>query len=57
MALSPPVERKLIDVKFAAYSVRETPAVKFMDVDYTAVAKLLPTAVRRSTEILEGREK
>jgi iron(III) transport system substrate-binding protein len=56
--LSPPVEQKLIDVKFAAYSVRAPAArVKFMDVDYAAVAKLLPQAVRRSTAILEGRDK
>jgi iron(III) transport system substrate-binding protein len=56
--VSPPVEQKLIEVKFAAYSVRApAPGVKLMDVDYASVAKLLPTAVRRSTAILEGREK
>jgi len=56
--LSKSVEQKLIDAKFAYGSVRSGvgPAVKGMDVDYRAVAKKLPEAVRRATAILEGRE-
>jgi iron(III) transport system substrate-binding protein len=56
--LSKQVEQKLIDVKFAYGSVREGvgPSVKAMDVDYRAVAKKMPDAVRRATAILEGRE-
>jgi iron(III) transport system substrate-binding protein len=49
------VEEKLIDVKFAYGSIRSA-NVKAMDVDYVAVAKKLPEAVRRATAILEGRK-
>lgn len=56
--LSQQTEQKLIDAKFAFGSVRSGvgPSVKAMDVDYRAVAKKLPEAVRRATAILEGRE-
>lgn len=54
--LSPDVEQKLIYVKFAGWSVRKSNEVKAMQVDYREVAKVLPTAVRRATAILEGRE-
>ena len=53
--LSRQTEQRLIDAKFAYGSIR-TPNVKAMDVDYIAVAKRLPEAVRRATAILEGRE-
>ena len=54
--LSPEVERKLIDAKFAGWSVRSTSDVKAMDVDFAQVAKVMPRAVREATAILEGRE-
>jgi iron(III) transport system substrate-binding protein len=54
--LSAEVERKLIDAKFAGWSVRGTSDVKAMDVDYREVARVMPQAVRRATAILEGRE-
>ena len=54
--LSPEVERKLIDAKFAGWGVRGTFDVKAMDVDYREVARVMPHAVRRATAILEGRE-
>ena len=54
--LSPEVERKLIEAKFAGWSVRGTPNVKAMDVDYREVARVMPQAVRRATAILEGRD-
>ena len=53
------VEKKLLAVNFAGWSVRE-PAnsnVKMMQVDYREVAKIMPRAIREATEILEGREK
>jgi iron(III) transport system substrate-binding protein len=54
--LSPSVEQKLIEVKFAGWSVRKPNDVKAMQVDYREVARKLPQAVRRATSILEGRE-
>lgn len=54
--LSSEVEQKLIDAKFAGWSVRRTDEVKAMDVDYREVARIMPQAVRRATAILEGRE-
>ena len=53
------VERKLIDAGFGRYPVRggaREEAVKTMDVDYRAAAKALPDAVKRATDILEGRK-
>ena len=54
--LSAEVERKLIEAKFAGWSVRGSTDVKAMDVDYREVARVMPHAVRRATAILEGRE-
>ena len=57
--LSKEVERKLIEAKFGRYPVRGgqgDEAVKTMDVDYRAVAKVLPKAVQQATDILEGRK-
>ena len=56
--LSPAVERRLIDAKFAGWSVRagDKDQPKWMDVDYQAVARAMPQAIRRATAILEGRE-
>jgi iron(III) transport system substrate-binding protein len=54
--LSAEVERKLIDAKFAGWSVRGANDVKAMDVDYREVARVMPHAVRRATAILEGRD-
>jgi iron(III) transport system substrate-binding protein len=57
--LSRDVERKLIEAKFGRYPVRGgsgAEAVKTMDVDYRAVAKMLPRAVQSATDILEGRK-
>ncbi len=51
------VEKKLIDQKFARYSVRNSSAnaIKSMAIDYAAAAKVMPQAVREATAILEGR--
>jgi iron(III) transport system substrate-binding protein len=54
--LSPAVEQKLIEAKFAGWSVRKPNEGKAMQVDYREVARKLPEAVRRATAILEARE-
>jgi iron(III) transport system substrate-binding protein len=56
--LTKETEQKLIDVKFAMFSARSDAKnnVKFMNVDYVAVAKNMGASVRRATAILEGRE-
>lgn len=55
--LSAEVERKLIEAKFAGWSVRGgSSTIRTMDVDYRAVARALPEAVQTATAILEGRE-
>lgn len=55
--LSRQVEQKLIDAKFARYSVFAPPAdVKLMQVDYAAAAKKMDEAIRVALEILEGRQ-
>ena len=53
---SPEVEAMLAEAEFTLASTREANAIKAMDVDYAAVAALLPEATRRATAILEGRE-
>lgn len=54
--LTPAVEQKLIDAKFAGWSVRGgATGIKSMNVDYREVARIMPGAVRRATDILEGR--
>jgi len=61
--LSKQRDQKLVDLRFALMSVRNdissshfgSPLVP-MDVDYRAVAKKMPDAVRRATAILEGRQ-
>lgn len=65
--LSAEVEERLIDAKFARYSVRDdegasdeargaVDSVKPMNVDYRQVAKVLPRAARSAHAILVGRE-
>jgi iron(III) transport system substrate-binding protein len=55
--LSPEVERRLIEVKFAGGSVRDgSGKLRTMDVDYAAAARALPDAVKLAMTILEGRE-
>lgn len=54
--LSPDVEKQLLDAKFAYAPVRGEMTFKPMQVDYNAVAKAMPMAIRRVTAILEGRE-
>jgi iron(III) transport system substrate-binding protein len=57
--LSSEVEKKLIDAKFAGWSVRSAKnqdAPKAMKVDYQKVVEVMPAAVRKATGILEGRE-
>ena len=61
--LSPEVERRLIEAKFARYSVREagrgsasSEAIVPMSVDYRAAAKALPNAAKAAEGILVGRE-
>lgn len=56
--LSAEVERKLIEQKFARYSVRKgvgDETVKPMNVDYREVARVLKRASEEAVEILEGR--
>jgi iron(III) transport system substrate-binding protein len=57
--LSVEVEKKLIEVQFAGWSVRkgseQDDAPKWMQVDYRVVAREMPEAVRRATSLLEGR--
>jgi iron(III) transport system substrate-binding protein len=55
--LSPEVERKLIEAKFAGWSVRDpATSIRTMNVDFTAAANALPAAVELSLTILEGRK-
>ena len=55
--LSPQTDRALIDAKFAWCSARDTShSGKFMKVDYGAVAKRMPEAIRTATAILEGQQ-
>jgi iron(III) transport system substrate-binding protein len=54
--LSSKVEQKLIEVKFAGWSVRTASDVKAMQIDYHQVARIMPQAIRRATAILQGRE-
>jgi iron(III) transport system substrate-binding protein len=53
--LSKEVEQNLISLQFAGWSVRGTPSIRTMKVDYTAAAKIMPQAVRRATALLEGK--
>ena len=55
---SPAVERKLIALQFAKWSVRQDPrngGVKAMPVDYAKAAQAYAAASRRATALLEGR--
>lgn len=54
--LSESSERQLIELNFAAASVREGSDVKTMPVDFAEVAANLSESVRRATAILEVRE-
>ena len=55
--LSPEIERRLVEMKFAGWSVRASPTdIRTMDVDYRAAAAALPAAVKAAMTILEGRE-
>jgi len=55
--LSAEVDRELLEHKFAWCSTRDAAAKgRFMNVDYRAVAREMPAAVRRATAILDGRE-
>ena len=49
------VERKLVAAEFAAGSLRELKPAD-SPIDYAAVARAMPRAIRRATAILEGRE-
>ncbi len=55
--LSEATEKALIDANFAGWSAR-APEAQFraMQIDYLAVAKSMPAAVRRAEAILAGRE-
>jgi len=54
--LSREVDRKMAQTHFAWCSARDAAGRgKFMDVDYRAVAKAMPAAIREATAILEGR--
>ena len=55
---SPTVERKLIELQFAKWSVRQKPGeggVKAMPVDYAKAAQAYAASSRRATALLEGR--
>jgi iron(III) transport system substrate-binding protein len=55
--LSAETEKRMIDAKFAHYSVRSpSPELKSMQVDYREVAKILPQASNDAHAILVGRE-
>jgi iron(III) transport system substrate-binding protein len=51
-------EQKLLDMKYATWSVRDqsADAIKAFNVDYHAAARMYPQAQREATAILEGRE-
>jgi ABC-type Fe3+ transport system substrate-binding protein len=56
--LSADVDRAMLDAKFAWASARDEAKlnqVRLMDVDYRAVARGMPVAIRRATAILDGR--
>jgi iron(III) transport system substrate-binding protein len=56
---SPELEETLVDAGFVLASTRtpvEQGGIRAMAVDYDAVADAMPEAVRRATELLEGRE-
>jgi iron(III) transport system substrate-binding protein len=55
--LTSQTEQRLVDAKFVGWTVRSgaDAKVKWMTVDYDAVARKMPDAIRRSTAILEGR--
>jgi iron(III) transport system substrate-binding protein len=54
--LSRKADQQLVNAKFAWCSVRDvTGKGKFMVVDYKAVAKAMPMAIRSATGIIEGR--
>lgn len=54
--LSRQVEEAMMKAGFAYASIRDQSKVKPMQVDYREVAKIMPDAVRRATDILEGRQ-
>jgi iron(III) transport system substrate-binding protein len=58
--LSRQAEQKLIDMKFARWSVRAPAtgddAIRTMPVDYHAAAEMFPRAQREGTDLLEGRK-
>jgi iron(III) transport system substrate-binding protein len=57
--VSSAVEQKLIEMKFARWSVRQNsaaPTIKAMPIDYRAAAKIYGQAQRESIAILEGRK-
>lgn len=57
--LSPAVEKKLIDARYAARSVRATGATQpgeVMKVDYADVARVMPKAVETARKVLEDRK-
>lgn len=56
--LSAEVEKKLIDDKFAGWSVRDSSSnsIRTMKVDFRDVSKALPEAVETAMTILEGRK-
>jgi iron(III) transport system substrate-binding protein len=54
--LSQDVEQKLMAASFAKYSVfAKSPAIRFMNVDYPAVARTMPHAIQKARKILEDR--
>jgi iron(III) transport system substrate-binding protein len=55
--LSAEVDQKLVDLRFAGWTVRSgTAGIKSMDVDLRKVARNMPRAIEIATTILEGRQ-
>ncbi len=50
------VEQKLIDLKFARWSVRDGAGIVAVDIDYKKAAAVYSLAQREATAILEGRQ-
>ena len=53
--LSPEVEKKMLEQKFALQSVRDSSGIKKMRVDYVEAARAMPRAIERARKILEDR--
>jgi iron(III) transport system substrate-binding protein len=53
--ISEEVEKKLLEAKFIGWSIRTGAPFKAMQIDYRHAARIMPTAIREATTLLEGR--